>query len=142
MAEKGKILAIEDDPEMVEFIKTILKAHSYKVYSAPTQKEGLEKVKEVSPDLIILDIMLETKGAGFWAAHKLKSKDPDSEFKEYSNVPILIITAIHTQTEFRFSPETDREYLPVDDFAEKPIKPKELIEKVEKLLKGIRVSAG
>lgn len=74
MAEKGKILAIEDDPEMVEFIKTILEAHSYKVYSAPTQKEGLEKVKEVSPDLIILDVMLETKGAGFWAAHKLKRR--------------------------------------------------------------------
>jgi DNA-binding response OmpR family regulator len=136
MAEKGKVLAIEDDPQMVDFIKTTLEAHSYKVYSAPTQKEGLEKVKEISPDLIILDVMLETKGSGFWAAQKLKSKDPDSEFKEYSNVPTLILTAIHTQTEFRFSPETDGEYLPVDDFVEKPIKPKELIEKVEKLLKG------
>ncbi|MFQ5835677.1 MAG: response regulator transcription factor [bacterium] len=136
MTEKGKILAIEDDPQMVEFIKTTLEAHSYKVYSAPTQKEGLEKVKEVSPDLIILDVMLETKGSGFWAAQKLKSKDPDSEFKEYSNVPILMLTAIHTQTEFRFSPETDGEYLPVDDFVEKPIKPKELVKKVENLLKS------
>jgi DNA-binding response OmpR family regulator len=136
MAEKGKILAIEDDPQMVEFIKTALEAYSYKVYSAPTQKEGLEKVKEISPDLIILDVMLETKGSGFWAAQKLKSKDSDSEFKEYSNVPILMLTAIHTQTEFPFSPQTDGEYLPVDDFAEKPIKPKELIEKVQKLLKG------
>ncbi|MFQ6066839.1 MAG: response regulator transcription factor [bacterium] len=136
MAQKRKILAIEDDPQMVEFIKTTLEAHSYKVYSAPTQKEGLEKVKEVSPDLIILDVMLETKGSGFWAAQKLKSKDPDSELKEYSKVPILMLTAIHTQTEFRFSPETDGEYLPVDDFVEKPIKPKELVEKVENLLKS------
>ncbi|MEE9191235.1 MAG: response regulator [Candidatus Aerophobetes bacterium] len=136
MAEKVKILAIEDDSEMVEFIKTVLEAHSYEVHSASTQKEGLEKVKEVSPDLIILDVMLETKGAGFWLAQKLRSKDPDSEFKEYSNLPILVMTAIHTQSEFHFSPETDREYLPVDDFVEKPIKPKEFIEKVEKLLRG------
>lgn len=136
MAEKVKILAIEDDPEMVEFIKTVLEAHSYEVCSAATQREGLEKIKEVSPDLIILDVMLETKGAGFWLAQKLRSKDPHSEFKEYSNVPILVITAIHTQSEFRFSPETDKEYLPVDDFVEKPIKPRDFIEKVEKLLRG------
>jgi len=132
--KKEKILVIEDDEQMVEFVKRVLEAHSYQVHSAPSAEEGLKKVKELSPDLIILDVMLETKGEGFWTAQKLKSTDAQSEYREYSHIPILMLTAIHTQTEFRFSPETDGEYLPVEDFVEKPVEPGELVQKVKNLL--------
>ncbi len=134
MASKARILVIEDDPQMVEFIETTLKAHSYKVYSAPTQEEGLGKIEEVSPDLIILDVMLETQFAGFGVAQKLRSRDPHSKFKRYSKVPILMLTAVHAHTEMRFSSKKDGEYLPVDDFVEKPIRAKDLAAKVESLL--------
>lgn len=132
--KKEEILVIEDDEQMVEFVKRVLEAHSYQVHSAPSAEEGLKKVKELSPDLIILDVMLETKGEGFWTAQKLKSTDAQSEYREYSHIPILMLTAIHTQTEFRFSPETDGEYLPVEDFVEKPVEPGELLQKVKNLL--------
>ena len=132
--KKEKILVIEDDEQMVEFVKKVLEAHSYQVHSAPSAEKGLKKVKELSPDLIILDVMLETKGEGFWTAQKLKSTDAQSEYREYSHIPILMLTAIHTQTEFRFSPETDGEYLPVEDFVEKPVEPGELVQKVKNLL--------
>ncbi|MEE9191450.1 MAG: response regulator [Candidatus Aerophobetes bacterium] len=132
--KKEKILVIEDDEQMVEFVKRVLEAHFYQVHSAPSAEEGLKKVKELSPDLIILDVMLETKGEGFWTAQKLKSTDAQSEYREYSHIPILMLTAIHTQTEFRFSPETDGEYLPVEDFVEKPVEPGELVQKVKNLL--------
>jgi len=132
--KKEKILVIEDDEQMVEFVKRVLEAHSYQVHSAPSAEEGLKKVKELSPDLIILDVMLETKGEGFWTAQKLKSTEAQSEYREYSHIPILMLTAIHTQTEFRFSPETDGEYLPVEDFVEKPVEPGELVQKVKNLL--------
>lgn len=132
--KKEKILVIEDDEQMVEFVKRVLEAHSYQVHNSPSAEEGLKKVKELSPDLIILDVMLETKGEGFWTAQKLKSTDAQSEYREYSHIPILMLTAIHTQTEFRFSPETDGEYLPVEDFVEKPVEPGELVQKVKNLL--------
>jgi len=132
--KKEKILVIEDDEQMVEFVKKVLETHSYQVHSAPSAEEGLKKVKELSPDLIILDVMLETKGEGFWTAQKLKSADARSEYREYSHIPILMLTAIHTETEFRFSPETDGEYLPVEDFVEKPVEPSELVQKVKNLL--------
>ncbi len=89
MAEKVKILAIEDDSEMGNLSRLFWRLTPTRSTVLSPDKEGLEKVKEVS--------------------------------KEYSNLPILVITAIHTQSEFHFSPETDREYLPVNDFVEKPI---------------------
>ena len=52
-----------------------------------------------------------------------------------SKIPILMLTSVGRETGFRFNPETDEEYLPVDDFVEKPVRPKELIHKVEQLLK-------
>lgn len=131
---KGRILVIEDDEQMVNFVKKVLEAHSYQVYSAASAEKGLEKVKELSPDLIVLDVMLETRGEGFITAQKLKSKDPASEYREYSRIPILMLTAINTEMKFRYSPESDGEYLPVEDFLEKPVEPDELVERVNNLL--------
>ncbi len=131
---RGKILVIEDDEQMIKFVKKVLEAHSYQVHSAPGAEEGLKKVKELSPDLIVLDVMLETRGEGFITAQKLKSTDPESEYREYSRIPILMLTAINTEMKFRYSPESDGEYLPAEDFLEKPVEPDELIERVNNLL--------
>lgn len=130
-----KILIIDDDPDIVEAMRMPLEASRYQVASASSAREGLEKVLKERPDLIILDIMMETTTEGFHLAYKLRSEDPDSPYREFKEVPILIITAIHKTTPLRFSPKTDEEFLPVEDFIEKPIEPKVLLEKVSKLLK-------
>ena len=132
--KKERILVIDDDPQVVEFVKRVLEAHSYQIFSAPSAEKGLKKVKELSPDLIILDVMLETKGEGFWTAQKLKSTDVHSEYRAYSHIPILMLTAINSEMKFRYSPETDGEYLPAEDFVEKPVEPSELLKKVRNLL--------
>jgi len=132
--KKEKILVIDDDPQIIEFVKRVLEAHSYQVNSAPSAEKGLKKVKELSPDLIILDVMLETRGEGFRTAQKLKSTDAQSEYREYSHIPILMLTAVNREMKFQYSPETDGEYLPVEDFVEKPVAPDELVRKVKKLL--------
>jgi CheY-like chemotaxis protein len=93
----------------------------------------LQKVKEVDPDLIILDVMLETATTGFQVSLELRSPDEESEYAEYRDIPILMLTAIHTTTSLRFGP--DEAYLPVDDFVDKPIDPDELLEKVSALIK-------
>ncbi|HLG29260.1 MAG TPA: hypothetical protein VI387_03540, partial [Candidatus Brocadiales bacterium] len=72
---------------------------------------------------------------GFHVAYKLRDQSPGAEYKDFRHIPILIITAIHQKTALRFFPKTDEEFLPVDDFIEKPIQPKGLLEKVAKLLK-------
>jgi len=131
---KESVLVVDDDSQMVEFVRRVLEAHSYQVHSASSAEKGLKKVKELSPDLIILDVMLETKGEGFWTAQKLKSTDAQSEYRAYSHIPILMLTAINTEMKLRYSPETDGEYLPAEDFVEKPVEPSELVKKVKNLL--------
>jgi CheY-like chemotaxis protein len=130
-----KILIIDDDPDIIEAMRMPLEANSYEVISANNGKEGLQKVKDEIPDLIILDVMMETDTEGFHVAYKLRSKEPDSEYKEFRNIPILMITAVSSKTGMKFSLEKDEDFLQVDDFVEKPIQPKKLLEKVSRFLK-------
>ena len=127
-----RILVVDDDPDLVEVIRLTLEASGYEVLSAASGTEGLEKVKEVLPDLIILDVMMDYTTEGFQVSLQLRSPDPDSEYAPFSEIPILMLTALHSTTPLRFGPDED--YLPVDDFVEKPIEPSALLQKIEQLL--------
>jgi CheY-like chemotaxis protein len=123
-----KILIIDDDDDLVHTLRLPLEAAGYSVTRAASGAEGLQKVKEVNPDLIILDVMMDSTTEGFHVSLALRSADPDSEYKAYSQIPILMLTSVHTTTSLRFSP--DENYLPVDAFIEKPIEPAELLKRV------------
>jgi two-component system response regulator ResD len=127
-----KILVIDDDPDLVEVIRLTLVASGFQVFSAAGGTEGLQKVKEIDPDLIILDVMMDYTTEGFQVSLELRSPDPASEYAGYRHIPILMLTAIHSTTPLRFTPEKD--YLPVDGFVEKPLEPSELVKKVEEML--------
>ena len=127
-----KILVIEDDFDMVAAIRMPLEANDYEVFEAATGAEGLEKVKEVEPDLIILDVMMETTTAGFQVSLKLRNPDPESEYAAYRDIPIVMLTAIHTTTPLRFAP--DEEYLPVDKFLDKSVDPDKLLATIRELI--------
>jgi CheY-like chemotaxis protein len=127
-----RILVIDDDPDLVEVIRLILEADGYQVFSAINGAQGLQQVKEINPDLIILDVMMDYTTEGFQVSLALRSPDPTSEYAAYRDIPILMLTAIHSTTPLRFTPEED--YLPVDDFVEKPLEPADLVAKVEALL--------
>jgi CheY-like chemotaxis protein len=91
-------------------------------------------VKEIGPDLIILDVMMDYTTEGFQVSLALRNPDPGSEYAAYRDVPIMMLTAIHSTTPLRFGPDED--YLPVDAFVEKPLEPSVLVEKVAAMLKG------
>ncbi|MBN1146327.1 MAG: response regulator [Anaerolineales bacterium] len=128
----AKILVIDDDPDIVLSIGMTLGAEGHEVISAQNGKEGVEMLKKDRPDLIILDVMMDTKTEGFQLALKLRSPDPTSEFIEFKDIPILMLTAIHSTTPLRFEPDID--YLPVELFVDKPIDPDDLIGKIDWLL--------
>lgn len=129
MAE-AKILLIDDDEDLILAMKTVL-AGKYTVLSADSGEEGLRRAAVEKPDLVILDVMMETGDKGFEVARKLK-RDPG-----LAKVPILMLTAIYEKTGFDFSREAgDETWLPVDDYVEKPIRPDDLLAKVAALLKG------
>jgi CheY-like chemotaxis protein len=129
----SKILIIDDDPDIVTSIRLTLESEGLQVIAAENGTEGLKKIKSENPDLIILDVMMDTMTEGFQISLELRSPDPTSEFARYKDIPILMLTSIHSTTSLRFGPTED--YLPVDAFIDKPIDPDSLIAKVKELLK-------
>lgn len=128
----AKILVIDDDPDIVTAVQMALESGGHQVLSAPNGKQGLERVKADVPDLIVLDVMMETHTEGFELALKLHSPDPASQWKPFRHIPILMLTAIHSTTPLRYEPDMD--YLPVELFVDKPIEPDDLLGKVNWIL--------
>ena len=133
--DKPKILLVDDDPDVVELMRITLEANGYQFYRAATGPEGLKMVKEIRPDLIILDVMMDTTTAGFQVSYQLRSNDPKSEYREFCRTPIIMMTGVSQQLHMKFSPKQDGDYLPVDEFLEKPVRVDPLLEKIKKLLK-------
>jgi CheY-like chemotaxis protein len=127
-----QILIVDDDPDQRLTLRLPLEAAGYAVHEATNFDEGLAATTHVKPDLIILDVMMDSATAGFQLALSMHSPDPDSEFKEFMNTPIIMLTAIHSTTSLRFGPDED--YLPVNEFLDKPVSPDNLLATVRKYL--------
>jgi len=126
--EMATILIIDDDPDIVLSARTVLESAGYRVTEAPNSTRGLEVMKVDQPDLIILDVMMETKTEGFEFAHKINnavSGDPLAEFKD---IPILMLTSVVSTTPTDLEPDIDD--LPVEMFVDKPIDMQDLLGKV------------
>ena len=128
----AKILVIDDDPDIITAARLCLEAAGHEVIEAQNGTEGLEKIQAIHPDLIILDVMMDTTTEGFQLTLQLRNPDPTSAYKEYCEIPILMLTSIHSTTPLRFGPTED--YLPVEEFIDKPIEPDVLVERVNALL--------
>ncbi|MDP6686183.1 MAG: response regulator [Candidatus Omnitrophota bacterium] len=129
MSSNVKILIVDDDPDIVEAMKVVLESKDYQVIIAKSGKEGLETVKEYKPNLIILDVMMETRDKGFDVAREIKKQE------SLKTIPILMLTAVKQETGLDFKKEAgDEAWLPVDDYVDKPLRPEQLISKVEELL--------
>lgn len=126
--KKAKILVIEDDLDMIETLKITLESKDYDVVSATDGKEGLEKVASEKPDLIILDVMMPVMD-GFSACEKLKSHP------EYREIPVILLTAVGQHIQDTNYPLDGVLKSDAEEYLEKPFKPEELIETVEKMLK-------
>ena len=124
-----KILIIDDDIDLVEATKNVLEG-IYSVNVANSGTEGWKKLEEDIPDLIILDVMMENRAEGFIFSRKMR------KIEKYSRIPILMLTGMREQTGFAPIKEDPRhpKFLPVDEFMEKPVKPAELLDRIEKML--------
>lgn len=129
---KKRILIIDDDPDQRLVVRLPLEAAGYDVQEATNTQEGRKMVLETKPDLIVLDVMMDSTTAGFQLALELHNRDDASEFKDIRDTPIIMLTAIHSTTPLRFAPDED--YLPVQTFLEKPVDPDLLLNKVRSFI--------
>lgn len=130
-----KILIVDDDKDLVASLAQVLRVKGYEVAEAYSAAEGLKALPAEKPGLLILDVMMETDTAGFEAAYQIRNARPASRYREFREIPIIILTAINQVTHSRFSFDPTENFLPgVEDFLTKPVDLDDLLARVARLL--------
>jgi len=127
--KKATILIIDDDPDFLDAVSSIIASAHYNVSTALDPKGGKEKIYSEKPDLILLDIMMDSLFDGFSLCHSIKTS------KEFSQTPVIFVSAVKEQTGSRFRFEgAEQGMRGPDDYIDKPINPDDLLSRIEKLL--------
>jgi CheY-like chemotaxis protein len=132
----ARILLVDDDRDLVEVLRIVLEGHGYNVLASYSAAEALAAVQSEKPDLVVLDVMMPDATEGFHVVWNLRRR----EEAYYQELPIIMLTAIHGQTQLRFYPDAGDgtyeagEYLPVQGFVDKPVEPDALVKEVERVL--------
>lgn len=125
---KKRILIVDDDASLREAVKAVLSG-SFEVGEAGSREEGMSRALSFRPDLVILDVMMETQSAGFEMARELKAGEKTRHIK------ILMLSNIDKETKLDFKAVArDPDWLPADDFLDKPVDPGKLLSKVRELI--------
>lgn len=131
-----RILIVDDDKDLVAALRIALESRGYQVLAAHDPRTGLKTAASERPECIVLDVMMPHATEGFHFVWQLRRND-GAYFK---NVPIIILSAIHAKTELRFYPDSGDgtyaagEFLPVQDFIDKPVDPILLLERIDRAL--------
>jgi CheY-like chemotaxis protein len=129
MERQPKLLVVDDDPDILDAITTILGTQPYAIHTARDGVECVDKVRQDIPDLIILDLLMPKKD-GFAVVRELR------ENPRYAKIPILILTSVREDaSRRRYELETGLA-MDVQDYVEKPISPTDLLDRVKELLES------
>ena len=125
MSDKKKVIVIDDAPDIVTFLSVLLEDNGYTVITANNGQEGLEKIQQERPQLVLLDITMPEK-SGVRCYRELR-ENPDLE-----SIPVVIVTGV--AKDFKNFISSRRQIPPPDGFISKPIDPQELLDTVSKFL--------
>lgn len=117
----ARVLVVDDEPRLVRLVSEILKTAGYRIISAANAREATEKVALEQPDLVLLDVLL---GAG------LNGYEVCREIREFSDVAVVMLTAKATEADVLAGFEAG-----ADDYLTKPFSAKELIARVQAVLR-------
>lgn len=126
---KKLVLIADDDSDYLFQMKMYIRGFGFDVITANSQKEAEYIIESTKPDLAIFDLMMEKDDSGFILCFKMKKKYPD--------VPIILATAVASETGFSFGLNTqdDKQWIKADLYLEKGIRKDQLHKEINKLLK-------
>ena len=119
----SRVVCIEDEQEMIELVTLILSRQNIEVVGALGGAEGLQKIEDVSPDLVLLDLMMPEMD-GWEVYQKMKAS------KTMRDIPVIVVTAKAQSIDRVLGLHIAR----VDDYITKPFGPQELLESVQKVI--------
>ncbi len=121
-----RVVCIEDEPEMIDLVRLILGRKGFQVIGANGGIEGLETVRRVKPDLVLLDLMMPDMDG--WEVYQQVKADP-----ALRDIPVVVVTAKAQSIDKVLGLHIAK----VDDYITKPFGPQELLESVEKILGAV-----
>jgi CheY-like chemotaxis protein len=133
MTNRAKIMVVDDDPDFREAMTAILTAASYDVVTAANAPEGKHKILSERPDLILLDIMMDSLFDGYSLCHAIRSS---KDFESVRNTPVIFVSAVREIAGSRFGFKGEEQGLTApEDYIDKPVKPADLLARIERYLK-------
>lgn len=119
------VVCIEDEQEMIELVRLILSRQKIEVHGALGGREGLEKIAELQPDLVLLDLMMPEMDG--WEVYQKMKASPDMR-----DIPVIVVTAKAQSIDRVLGLHIAR----VDDYVTKPFGPQDLLESVQRVLEA------
>jgi DNA-binding response OmpR family regulator len=120
-----RIVYIEDEPEMIDLVRLILTRKHFEVVGANGGREGLDTIRKLIPDAVLLDLMMPDMDG--WDVYQQLKADEATR-----NIPVIVVTAKAQNIDKVLGLHIAK----VDDYISKPFSPKELVDSLEKVLKG------
>ena len=126
MSAQKTVLLVDDDADFVQQNRVLLEESGYEVLAAYNSRQCREVMERRRPDLIMLDMMMDSRTEGFNLSRDLRNSE------HTKNIPLLMITSVNDTIPFRIEP--DSTWLPVDVLIEKPVDPALFLEVVNRIL--------
>ncbi len=140
--ESKNVLLVDDDPDFNEINRVALERAGFKVFTAENSAAARRILAVQAIDVAVLDVMMDTPTEGFELAREMRRDE------KTKRIPLLMLTSVNTKNEeigsfVRFTDrERDKEWLPVDRFLDKPVKPEELVSAIRTLAGAWTFSRG
>jgi CheY-like chemotaxis protein len=128
MEKSLKIVMIDDNTDFLFTMETFLKKNDFEVHTAEDGQKGLELIRQERPDIVLLDIMMETLFSGFEVCKAVRSDD------DLMYIPIIGISAMGEELDINYSQWPDYEYFRPDAFLDKPIDKQRLLQMIPEVI--------
>ena len=128
MGKNLKVVVIDDNTDFLFTIETFLQKNGFEVHTADDGQKGIDLIHKERPDLILLDIMMETLFSGFEVCKAVRSDD------EFKHMPIIGVSAIGEELDIDYSQWSDYEYFRPDAFLDKPIDKQRLLQLIPEVI--------
>ena len=128
-----KILIIDDDEDYRASTRALLEGEGYQVSEANCGRAGLEAARELDPDLIVLDIMMESPVEGYSVVQALKHRD---EYQDVKQIPVLMVSSVSDDPGTLFGMTGEVGMITPDAYLTKPLEIPRFLQCVQRMLDG------
>ena len=130
-ADTKTILVIDDDEDFTTAVRTVLEDAGYAVVTADSGRSGLDKLKDSAPDLVILDVMMETTTEGYGVSEAIKFS---GEFQAFQDTPVIMVSSIQQTPDALYPRALEVDMIRPARYLTKPLDMREFLEVVRTLL--------